>query len=508
MKKEKRNNIICIILTLISLIIFYTCIYINKNFSGVSFEQILYSIINSKGTSINALKQGIIFVSVLTIITFVILYIIVKLNHKYLEHKYRLTIKIKNKTYLIDALYLRKKRLLFYSILLIFISLYNCYTNLGIKEYIEFQNSKSTLIDDNYINPKDVNITFPEKKQNLIYIFVESLETSAVSSINGGDVEKSYIPNLENIALNNINFSNKDNLGGAKNLSLTTWTAAGMVAQTSGIPLKVIDGNEYRGYGESLPGATSIGDILEDNGYKNYLLLGSDASFGGRKDYVTYHGDYEIYDLYYARNNKWIDKDYYEWWGFEDRKLFSFAKTELKKISKNEEPFNFTILTADTHFYDGYQDKKCKKEFDSDYANSYYCLDEMLNNFIKWIQKQDFYKNTTIVISGDHLTMQNSFFNEDNYTRTIYNAFINSKITSNNYKNRAFTSLDMFPTTLASLGVKIEGNKLGLGTNLFSNEQTLIEKYDYNYVNKEIKKKSFYYDNVILGNTYYEMKKK
>ena len=106
MKKEKRNNIICIILTLISLIIFYTCIYINKNFSGVSFEQILYSIINSKGTSINALKQGIIFVSVLTIITFVILYIIVKLNHKYLENKYRLTIKIKNKTYLIDALYL------------------------------------------------------------------------------------------------------------------------------------------------------------------------------------------------------------------------------------------------------------------------------------------------------------------------------------------------------------------------------------------------------------------
>ena len=184
MKKEKRNNIICIILTLISLIIFYTCIYINKNFSGVSFEQILYSIINSKGTSINALKQGIIFVSVLTIITFVILYIIVTLNHKYLENKYRLTIKIKNKTYLTDALYLRKKRLLFYSILLIFISLYNCYTNLGIKEYIEFQNSKSTLIDDNYINPKDVNITFPEKKQNLIYIFVESLETSAVSSIN------------------------------------------------------------------------------------------------------------------------------------------------------------------------------------------------------------------------------------------------------------------------------------------------------------------------------------
>lgn len=143
----------------------------------------------------------------------------------------------------------------------------------------------------------------------------------------------------------------------------------------------------------TLVGTTSLGYILEDNSYKNYLLLGSDASFGCREDYFTYYGNYETYDLYYARNNKWIDKDYYEWWDFEDRKLFSFAKKKkLSTISKNNEPFNFTILTADTHFYDGYQDKKCKKEFDSDYANSYYCLDEILNNFIKWLQKQDFYK--------------------------------------------------------------------------------------------------------------------
>lgn len=104
--------------------------------------------------------------------------------------------------------------------------------------------------------------------------------------------------------------------------------------------------------------------------------------------------------------------------------------------------------------------------------------------------------------------MQNGLFNEENYERTVYNAFINSKATSNTYKNRMFTTMDMFPTTLASLGVKIEGNKLGIGTNLFSNEQTLIKKYDYNYVNEEIKKKSFYYDNVLLGNSYYEMYKK
>ena len=55
----------------------------------------------------------------------------------------------------------------------------------------------------------------------------------------------------------------------------------------------------------------------------------------------------------------------------------------------------------------------------------------------------------------------------------------------------------MFPTTLASIGVEIEGNKLGLGVNLFSKEETLIEKLGYNKFNKEISKKSKYYDKKI-----------
>ena len=34
--------------------------------------------------------------------------------------------------------------------------------------------------------------------------------------------------------------------------------------------------------------------------------------------------------------------------------------------------------------------------------------------------------------------------------------------------------MDMYPTTLAAMSIKIEGNKMGLGTNLFSNEKTLL----------------------------------
>ena len=37
--------------------------------------------------------------------------------------------------------------------------------------------------------------------------------------------------------------------------------------------------------------------------------------------------------------------------------------------------------------------------------------------------------------------------------------------------------MDNFPTTLAAMGVKIEGDRLGLGTNLFSSQDTLYETY-------------------------------
>ena len=59
--------------------------------------------------------------------------------------------------------------------------------------------------------------------------------------------------------------------------------------------------------------------------------------------------------------------------------------------------------------------------------------------------------------------------------------------------NRIFTSLDLFPTILASIGYKIEGNRLGLGVNLFSGEQTLAEKMTFDALNKETEKRSEYF---------------
>ena len=102
---------------------------------------------------------------------------------------------------------------------------------------------------------------------------------------------------------------------------------------------------------------------------------------------------------------------------------------------------------------------------------------------------------------GDHLTMDPKFMKnvDKDYERTIYNAVINPAIKPKKEKERKFGTFDFFPTTLAALGAEIEGDRLGLGTNLFSAEETLTEKYGFKYSNIQLARKSEYYNENILG---------
>ncbi|MCR5673054.1 MAG: hypothetical protein K6F87_05000, partial [Lachnospiraceae bacterium] len=53
-----------------------------------------------------------------------------------------------------------------------------------------------------------------DKKKNLIYIYMESMETTYASREVGGEQpENNYIPNLTRIADENISFSDEEGLG-------------------------------------------------------------------------------------------------------------------------------------------------------------------------------------------------------------------------------------------------------------------------------------------------------
>ncbi|MBM6931386.1 LTA synthase family protein [[Clostridium] spiroforme] len=364
--------------------------------------------------------------------------------------------------------------------------------------YLFFSLQKTNLYEKYYRDPRQVKLEFTEKR-NLIHIYLESVENTYASYDQGGQFEENFIPELSQLCQKHLNFSHDEHMGGAKMIEGTQWTIASMVAQTAGIPLFIDLSKKYDKDSPYLPGCQSLGEILKEQGYVTELLQGSQADFGCTSNYYRQHGDFYIADYENMKKTGRLPEDYMVFWGFEDQKLFSFAREDLTYLASLQQPFYLEMVTIDTHTPDGYVCPACRHEHDKQYANVISCQSRQVDEFVSWCQKQPWYENTTIVITGDHNSMSEKFFKnlDRNYIRTPYNCFINSAIKTQYHKNRDFALFDFFPTILASMGVKIEGERLGLGTNLFSGKKTVMEEIGDQRLNHEVIKKSKIYKKIL-----------
>ena len=379
------------------------------------------------------------------------------------------------------------------------ITVWRLWTRLGVSEYLKNSGQTSTWIEDNYVDPSGVSITFPEKKKNLIYLYLESMEVSYADKPSGGIFEENYIPNLTRAVADAVDFSgpDADKLNGASSWKYTTWTMGGMFAATSGLPLKIpiekngVDTNYMSTQDSFFPNIVTLGDILQKQGYEQDLLIGSDATFGGRRLYFSTHGNYSFYDYVYYSENGFLPPGYKVFWGFEDEKLFDFAKKRLSELARQDQPFNLTMLTVDTHYPDGYTCRLCKDTYESSYANAIACSDVQVSSFLDWCREQDWYADTVIVVSGDHPTMA-SFCDgaPADYVRKVYTAYLNPAKEPQRDEWREYATVDNFPTTLSAMGADIEGGRLGLGCDLFSSEDTLTEQYGREKIDEELSRTS------------------
>lgn len=360
--------------------------------------------------------------------------------------------------------------------------------------------SRSNFYETYYSDPSQVKLTFPDKKRNLVLIFVESFE-STYSEKDG----ENLIPETTAAArIKGVNFSDADRLGGAEQVAGTSWTQAGLVAQTCGIPLRLpIDPAHYRMYTYFLPKAHCLYDVLKDNGYAEKFMIGTKSSFAGMDIFFKSHGDLKIEDYTYftGKGGKVWDIASFKW-GLKDSETYSLAKKELSELGKSDTPFAFGMMTMDTHFATGYfDDTVCKQKYPREdiYKNVISCADKQLSDFLAWLESQPFYKNTTVVVVGDHLAMNDVVFGKDK-RRRVFNLFLNAQAKPVKTTNRKFTTMDIYPTILAAMGVEIAGDRLGLGTSLFSGKPTVLEQIgDTEKFNGDIMKRSAVYDYLLYG---------
>lgn len=362
----------------------------------------------------------------------------------------------------------------------------------------------SAFYEQHYVNPKNVSITFPGKKRNLIVIFMESMESSYASVADGGVFDENLIPGLTALGQQNINFSGTSGLGGGENLEGTSWTAAGMISKLSGLPYFSPFSKSLDGKKQCLPGAVMLTDILAQNGYKNIFSFGSDKQFENRNLILENHHT-EVHDINWYKKHGDIPRDYQVFWGFEDEKLFAIARSELTELGDGEQPFFYGMLTVDTHFPDGYKSRNCPRIYNRQIMNVIRYSDTQVCSLVDWIKEQSWYADTAIVIMGDHNFLNapdNNFITDESQLpdaeseRRWLDVIVNSsrKVSEDVQKNRQFSPYDMFPTMLESIGCTITGDALGFGRSLYTGRPTLVEQYGAGTLNTELMRRTTEYE--------------
>ncbi len=301
-----------------------------------------------------------------------------------------------------------------------------------------------------YAKPSIVNTSSQDssRKFNLIWIFVESLETNYKS--------KSILKKLND----STRFMTEFEISPL----VQKYTIGAIMSERCGVPLFLgfLNGNDITS--TAFNNTYCIDDILKANHYKSTFIVGHDARFSGLGDYFKTHADADVYDLAYFKKNNISSHDKND--HYSDEFIFDFALHKLNSISKS--PFSMTILTLDNHTPTGIPSDKCKRDYGDNLEGVLTCNSDNLAKFINSLNESGILKNTALVVVGDHPFMgEHRIFSD---VRSVY-AKIYTPLDIK-LKTKTVTPFDLFPTTLSAIGFKTGDSAYGLG---FSRYETLFE---------------------------------
>lgn len=367
--------------------------------------------------------------------------------------------------------------------------------NLGVTEYLRHRREKTGIYEECFDMPDRSRVKAPQKGKNLIFVWLESMETTYADGGNGGFQEENLIPRLMDLSDRNLRFAGQTNpLSGLESIDYSRWTFGALFSALSGAPCAYHIRRNTAWNGGIAPEAVFLTDILNESGYRTEYICGSDASFAGTASALTQHGVQTIYDLNTAYENGEVPQGYFEGWGIEDGKLYEIVKKELTRLSSGDAPFMLMFSTIDTHYPTGYLCADCPDTYENPTANIVSCADRQASEFIAWCGEQPFFEDTVIVLLGDHPRMDAELVEGVPYgDRKLYNCFINVSAAPGAEKDRVYTMLDIAPTLLTAMGFTMDGGRFGFGTDLASGKPTLPEELGYEYFRAELSKTSDYF---------------
>lgn len=300
-----------------------------------------------------------------------------------------------------------------------------------------------------------------EKNRNVIVIHLESFQQFLINlKVNGKEVTpflNSLYKNKHTISFNN--FYHQVGLGRTSDAENMLETG------TYGIS----DGSLFTSLGSENT-FQAAPQILRQDGYTSAVFHGNVGTFWNRNDVYKNMG-----------YNYFFDKNYYSTqpkdasgYGLKD-KLF-FAES-IKYLEQMQQPFYTKFITVTNHIPFNLdkedQDPNFKTTNTTDQTiNNYFVtahyLDEAIHEFFNYLKSSGLYKNTMVVIYGDHYGLSNSenetlapIIGESSDTWNTYNNVqmqrVPFMIHANNLKGQinheVGGEIDVLPTLLHLLGV-------------------------------------------------------
>jgi phosphoglycerol transferase MdoB-like AlkP superfamily enzyme len=220
------------------------------------------------------------------------------------------------------------------------------------------------------------------RKLHVIFLFQESMGAEFVGSLGG----RGWTPNIDRIAAAGLSFTHMYASG--------TRTVRGMEALTTSLapvpPESVVKrtGNE---------GLFNLSTVMRKQGYAPTFIYGGYGTFDDMNSYYSANG-WRVIDRVDMPKPKFATI-----WGISDEELFDNALTEFdQQIARGEHIFSLVMSTSNHKPYlfpEGIAGVKAKgggREAGVRYS------DYAIGRFFDQLQKKPWYKDTLLVIAGDH----------------------------------------------------------------------------------------------------------
>jgi len=186
-------------------------------------------------------------------------------------------------------------------------------------------------------------------------------------------------------------------------------------------------------------------------------------------------------------------------WGLPDDLLFAQAKSRLDELMKTGKLFNLTLLTVDTHGYDGFINKTCSASKGHSFDQIVECSAGEAADLVNYIRAKGWLDKVNVVVLGDHLAMGNAVYEkiQPSKHRLIFNMILTkNKLTKN--RDEVF-HVDFLPTLLKLSGVQFKGDRLGLGYSALGRTHLPLESDRFTALCSQVNVNSPVYNALWLG---------